>query len=387
MRAYSRADEESVRDQARVRAWTAAGLLSPEQGTALEAELRTDLRRTHVVLRGVLAFFTALIVAAAVGLFFTGLSIESRAIVAVVLWFFGFVSLGIADGLVTQMRFYRHGIEEALAVCGIALLTFGTMLLFDDVGSHVDGQAGLAVAVLGGIYLYARFGFVYAIVAALPCAAALAFQFGLPDSIARASAALVLLGAIGATRALRPRDAGDYRIGDYAVFQAAAWVFVYLLLNLRVGDVWRDLGLYSSFEGERGFYWITYVAVCLMPIAGLTVSIRERDRPLLIANLALALLTLATNKPYLGWPRQPWDPIILGVLLVTIALGVRRWLARGPNGTRGGFTAEKLDANLDAIRYLGTVSVLVKTPTAAPSDHWKGFQGGRSGGGGASGDF
>ena len=33
------------------------------------------------------------------------------------------------------------------------------------------------------------------------------------------------------------------------------------------------------------------------------------------ASLVMAMATLATNKPYLGWERHTWDPMLLGVLL------------------------------------------------------------------------
>ena len=48
--------------------------------------------------------------------------------------------------------------------------------------------------------------------------------------------------------------------------------------------------------------------------------------------------TLASNKPYLGWSRQTWDPIVFGILLVAVAMSVRRWLLRGVDGHRRGFT-------------------------------------------------
>ena len=67
MRAYSRDDEERVRLQAQVREWASADLIDAALGNALDAELRTDLRRTNSMLRGVLAFFTAIIIAAVAG--------------------------------------------------------------------------------------------------------------------------------------------------------------------------------------------------------------------------------------------------------------------------------------------------------------------------------
>ena len=69
---------------------------------------------------------------------------------------------------------------------------------------------------------------------------------------------------------------------------------------------------------------------------------RRKDRFVIAAGAIAAILTFITNKPYLGWQRHTWDPMLLGTLLTGVALFIRRWLARGPGGIRHGFTAERL---------------------------------------------
>jgi hypothetical protein len=80
---------------------------------------------------------------------------------------------------------------------------------------------------------------------------------------------------------------------------------------------------------------------CLPPIV-LARGIRQKDRFVIAVGAIVAILTFVTNKPYLGWPRHTWDPIILGILLTGVAVFIRRWLARGPGGIRHGFTAARL---------------------------------------------
>ena len=84
--------------------------------------------------------------------------------------------------------------------------------------------------------------------------------------------------------------------------------------------------------------------IWVLPAAGLWLSIRDRDRPLLAASLVMGLATLLTNKPYLGAARKPWDPILLGLLLIGTAIVLRRWLASGKDGTRDGFTPARSPA-------------------------------------------
>ena len=130
-----------------------------------------------------------------------------------------------------------------------------------------------------------------------------------------------------------------------------------------------------------------------LPLAGLAVAVREKDRELLDVGLAIALVTLLTNKPYLGWPRHTWDPIVLGLVLIAIAIAiaVRRWLASGPDGERDGFTSSRLlEKDRAVLSLVGTASSLIAQPgadrprTDAPEPA---FRGGRSGGGGGSGNF
>ena len=106
----------------------------------------------------------------------------------------------------------------------------------------------------------------------------------------------------------------------------------------------------------------------------------------------VAILTLVTNKPYLGWPRHTWDPMLLGILLTGVAIFVRRWLAGGPGGIRHGFTAARLSGkdqhwiNVGAtvVAPLAAHSITPDPQASTPDFH---FGGGQSGGGGASGDF
>jgi hypothetical protein len=73
-------------------------------------------------------------------------------------------------------------------------------------------------------------------------------------------------------------------------------------------------------------------------------------------------------------------------------MSVRRWLSRGPDGHRGGFTPQPLVASVDrqALDALATVAVAAqpgaaRMPNEAPAI--EPGRGGRSGGGGGGADF
>src|SRR5882757_2068695 len=97
-------------------------------------------------------------------------------------------------------------------------------------------------------------------------------------------------------------------------------------------------------ESAEPFYWTTWVLIWCLPPLILTRGVRLKDRFILAVGAITAVLTLVTNKPYLGWQRHTWDPMLLGIALTGVSILLRRWLARGPDGVRHGFTAAPLSA-------------------------------------------
>jgi hypothetical protein len=121
-------------------------------------------------------------------------------------------------------------------------------------------------------------------------------------------------------------------------------------------------------------------------------GLRLKDRFVIAVGALVAILTLITNKPYLGWQRQTWDPMLLGALLIGVALFIRRWLAGGPGEIRRGFTAQRLSGKDKGwmsvgATALGLVSPNIATASPQPSNPDVHFGGGDSGGAGATSDF
>ena len=48
---------------------------------------------------------------------------------------------------------------------------------------------------------------------------------------------------------------------------------------------------------------------CLPPVV-LVRGLRSKDRFVIAAGVIAAILTFVTNKPYLGWQRRAWDPML-----------------------------------------------------------------------------
>ena len=303
MRRYSEDDETRIRAQTRVREWTRAGLLDPPQGAQFEPELRVDVRRTNVFLRAGLALFTALIVGASVLFVVVGLNLSREIPIAVVTAMSGLACIALAEGLITRFRFYRFGIEEALAVAAVVLLGVSGAAVTSSfhVGRNGDlpAAAGLLIAAVGGFGIYRRYGFVYAAVGAMAGAAAIPFLLRLSVTARHVVAAATLASVFLVVRSKRLRYQDEYPGDEYGLLQAAAWAGLYITVNLQLTD--------KYVEGV--FYWCTYVMTWVLPIAGLYLALREKDRPLIDVSLVMALVTLLTNKRYLGSPQHQWDPI------------------------------------------------------------------------------
>jgi hypothetical protein len=233
--------------------------------------------------------------------------------------------------------------------------------------------------------VFLRFGYVYAAVAALIFLAAAPFVPGDSDMLHRLASIAVLTVAFAIARAARRRAGHEFPADSYAIIEAAAWIGIYLVTNLQISS-WI-----SQPDEQEAFYWSTYVATWLLPIIGLWIAIRDRHRMMLDVTIVMAIITLSTNKAYLGSPRYPYDPIAFGVLLVVVAIGLKRWLAAGDGGARNGYIAERiLESEKARLGVLGTVSVVHQGPVAArpePAAPPPVGGGGSSGGAGASGSF
>jgi hypothetical protein len=84
--------------------------------------------------------------------------------------------------------------------------------------------------------------------------------------------------------------------------------------------------------------------------------------------------------------------MLLGAVLMGVALFIRRWLAKGPDEIRHGFTAQRLSGKdkrlMNAgVSVLGLISPNMITPSPQPASPDVHFGGGESGGGGATSGF
>jgi hypothetical protein len=399
MRLYSASSEETLRARKFLADWAGEGFLSKEQYQLLEEETVSELRTTNIFLRLVLFFFTLISVGASAGLFFVVLlSRPSQQTTGVCFLIFAAVSYAVAEAAASQARLYRYGIEEALVVCAVGFLCAGMQgaLFIGRPFSPAQSLVPVAGAVFS-FWIWRRFGLSYAFLSAMIFVVFLPGYWTSSSSAQHLIVAVFYATGLVAVAVVRSRHRFGYLDESYSFVEALLWLGIYLAINLKLLSLnlpaqWWGGALAASGLFPRPFYWATWVLIWGLPPIVLARGIRQKDRLIIAVGAIAAILTFISNKPYLGWVRHTWDPILLGILLTGVAVFLRRWLARSPGGIRYGFTAARLLGtdkqwiNVGAI-VLGPLSPHSITPDPQPSSRDFHFGGGQTGGGGAGGDF
>jgi hypothetical protein len=402
VRLYSATSEETLRARKLLTDWAGEGFLTKAQYQLLEQETVSDLRTTNIFLRLVLFLFTLISVGAAAALFFVVfLSRPSEQTTGVFFLIFAAVCYAAAEVAVSQARLYRYGIEEALAVCSVGFLCAGMQAAVFN-GSPYSPRPDAArflIPAAGAVFslwIWRRFGFSYAFLAAMIFVLFLPGYWTSSHSVQHLIVALFYATGLLGIAVVRSRHHFDYLEEGYSLVEAFLWLGIYLAMNLKLSSL--DLPMHwwsgprAASEFARPFYWGTWVLIWCLPPIVLVRGIRQKDRFVIAVGAIVAILTLVSNKPYLGWVRRTWDPMLLGIWLTGVAFFIRHWLARGPGGIRHGFTAGRLSGKDKHWMNVGsTVFGLLSPHSITPSPQTSSpdvrFGGGHSGGGGATGDF
>ena len=400
MRIYPASSEEALRAQKLLKDWAGEGFLSKAQYQILKEETVTDLRTTNIFFRLVLFLFALISLVAAAVLFFL-VSRPSEQGAGVFLLAYAAISYACAEVAVSQGKLYRYGIEEALAVCSVGFLCTGIQAAFFSGSAYSPKPVAAlslvpAAGVVLSIWIWRRFGFSYAFLAAMIFVLFVPGYWTSSPALQRGIIAGFYATGLTVVARVRSRHRFDYLDEVYSIVEAFLWLGIYLVFNLQVSlwklpaQWWGGTQAASGFV--RPFYWGTWVLIWCLPPIVIARGVRQKDRFVIAVGAAIAVLTLASNKLYLGWPRHTWDPMLLGIVLTGVALLVRRWLARGQGGIFHGFTAIRLSGRDKQWMDIGQTVVAPVVPhSITPEGQASGlnfrFGGGRSGGGGAGGEF
>jgi hypothetical protein len=273
---------------------------------------------------------------------------------------------------------------------------FGAMKLFSgNIWSvHFNILLCLLFA-LTALWIYLRFGFLYAALISIVATCIIPFQLHIWATGERVLLLIILCLIIFLNVIYDKPENEDFRKDRNTTIQALLFAAIYLTVNLEI------LGALGLITGDKSsmhlqpksfptyIYWSSYILTFIIPASGIYWGIKSRKRLLLNSSLVMACATLATNKSYLGMTRYAWDPAILGTALVIISIVINRWLNSGENKARNGFTAENiLKPESHGIGLAEVAAALTPIATNIEVQQQdKYFDGGTSGGGGAERGF
>jgi len=379
-----------VRDAAR--GWRSAGAINDRALDAVVRSYPDDRVRLGPNFRGLAFVFTALALNAVFFFFFVMAVFRPDGKTAGVLAVaFGLFLCALADIQFGALRREEGGTEAATALVGLAYVLVGAGLLMLDarladrtVLSWLFAMATLAFAAAAW-----RWGM-------RVCAAVAGVSFFLLLTqgpaprllwIVASSMLIPPLMAAGAYPRLPPAHRRSVQavlglalIASYAAFHLGSW------------DAGSIESMTSGAHGPRDspLRPLAIAGTALIPLAAIAFGIATRRRLFLDVGLALGIVSLVTLRFYVH-VAPPWVVLTLGgAVAIAAALALRRFLASGAGGERGGLTADPLFEDPAKHRSLEVAAALAASPAAkvpASDDRSLAPGGGRFGGGGASGEY
>jgi len=178
-----------------------------------------------------------------------------------------------------------------------------------------------------------------------------------------------------------------------AVLVVAGLLGVYAAMNLyaldhRFVEFLRERALDLPGPRFRERIW-SMLGTAILPVAVIRWGIRSRRTFVLDTGLVLSAVSLVTLRFYVHVAPLWVVLTVSGGAVFLLALALNRWLSRGVEKERDGFTAEPLFADEARLRALELVPVVAAHAPEARPPVEAGYQGGGGsfGGGGAGGSF
>jgi hypothetical protein len=400
MSLYTADQQEAVYIRGQARLWQRSGLISAEQAGHMLRSADPRLKQTNIFFRLIFFIFTYLGAAAVLGLAFLMFGTANKTLLGIFLILFAVIAYGLAEYYVRKNSLYRYGIEEALSLVAMGMFCSGTAMVIPHSGTSAARVIVCLTAAACAFAVYHRLGFLYAAfigIGALCLSVFAALPHLSPDML-RLVLALALSACLVICTLAEKKLDRDFQLERNEIIQASIWAAMYFMINLRVGDIY----LYAFSGGGAAahginygrtipaVYWASYALTYLIPAAMLYLGIKRRRRFILDAALILFVVTLMTNKSYLGMERYVWDPALLGIAMIGVSYFTSRWLAKGADGMRSGFTGRNIlkpETHGIDLASLGAAIIPATIDAAPANSEEKPFAGGSSGGGGADAAF
>jgi hypothetical protein len=377
------------------RGWRRAGAVDDATLASIEAAYPDDRGRLGPAFRAV-AFLLGLL---ALNAFFGVIAVASGSSGGFggACLVFSLLLVVATETLVGPLKRADSGIETATGLLSLVYAVVALGFLSEKAlpESSLIGALLAAAAVLGALGS-ARWG--SPLLAFVAGAGAFVFLARLPSGrllwmVGAAVAAPLLLRA-SESPGLPPAHRSSCRLG--VVMALCAFYVAVHLGSLDFG--WLEWLAEFRDHGVAGAAWVrplSILATALVPVSVLGFGVATRRAYLVNLGILLGVASLVTLRFYVH-VAPAWVVLVAsGAAALGVTLGVRRLLAGGHDGARGGFTAEPLfgdPTRRHAAEIVGTVAAFAPPAAAVPGGGPSRPDplepgGGGFGGGGATSDF
>jgi hypothetical protein len=369
------------------REWKSNNFITSGQHDAIVAAYPSGFFHPNFLIRILLLIASLIALAGVTGLLFLGVESSSENTMIVASLVYGLASFVFLETvLIKGMNHYKSGVTEALMYHAIGFTIGGCIGLFEG-----ETYSSGIVCVFVFLWCAVRYADLISTTGLVFSVAFLLFMmFYDLGGIARN---LIPVGFIATFTPFyflirKARKSGRYDLWDNCliVAEALALLFIYAAGNYFVV---RELSismmdLYLEPGDEIPLAFLFYGLTVIIPVVYLYFGIKKRDLVLIRVSLLVLAFSVFTFKYYYSTGHHEITFTVSGILLITAALGLFRYL-RTP---RNGYTHENLkkekwaEANPEAF----VISQTMGGNTVTAETGYKG-EGGSFGGGGASGSF
>jgi hypothetical protein len=296
----------------------------------------------------------------------------------------GLGAVGVSEWLKVRRRVHGSGFEEGLAAAGWLLIALWTVSHVARPGAYPELMLllGGCAAAIAGVRLLNPF---------LTACAAIAWLYWcdstppsrLLASVAGAGALAFALGCGGATIALA---AGSRTYRRPSQDHMLDWLVVVLplagYLRRSQGEPWRSV---ASVPSSTHAHAVTALVLAGLALVMVAVALRRRRHAPLLAGLGCITCAIVEATRLVPWPIEVCL-IVAGLLAIALAAVVDRRLRDVQHGVTSA-RIEAADSVIDLLQTAGTSLVTPRLAEAPELGTAPSGQGGRFGGGGASGDY
>jgi hypothetical protein len=388
MIAYSSQWLEALQVRRQAARWHRKNLIGTAQYEAILAAYPVGFYTPNVFVRIGLAIFCWVLVSSAFGIFnLFILDSGSEKAFGVGLLVFGAGLLVALELIISNKRHYRSGIDDALLYITLSCFIVGLWLLIVP-GLDEEFLSACALALPLLTFGAVRYTDKLVTVLAFLCLSAVVFLTVLEiGSAGRMVLPFVLMAYAAAgylgVHHLKGRPALQLWDGCLNVLEGLCLITFYVSGNYFViqvlSDAWFD-------QPDVPMAFVFYAFTAVVPVLYILFGLRQRDRLLLRAGMALLVLSVLTFRYYFSLGHPEVLVTVAGAVLVVFAYVVIRLLKRGDLPFTYTQDAEEPEEGqeLESFVVNETFAKSVQGPASIGENP---FGGGQFGGGGSGGNY